>query len=216
MGRLDDLIRIAGSYAPQRPMLQATEEAANDANGYVAGLLLRHPGALKRIDQFVGDNQLQLGRHLGQGAESVVWEVFPASGGRASVMKVRPEALADSFDFPDDVPGIVPYFSKEQVSPDVAVALQPKADVVFRKGAGFEIPFNHASGRIQQSLLSRGWHWGDGHRWNLGVMPDQTWGVIDGFIDKAHPSWSLPQYTPEESIRMLRMTPDERAAIYGD
>jgi hypothetical protein len=218
MGRLDDLIRIAGAYAPPRPMMEAAKELSlgEDRAGQLAEELLRHPEAIRRIDQFIGDYKLQLGRPIGAGAESAVWEVVPRGGGPAQVMKVRPGGMTTDFDFPSDVPGIVPYVAKEQASPSVAVALQPKADVVYQKNFGLEIPFSHASQRVGESLLSRGWYWGDGHKWNLGVMPDGTWGVIDVLVDRAPPDWTLPKRTPEEAIRMLRMTPFERAGVYGD
>ena len=179
-------------------------------------MLHRHPESLDRVDQFVGDHGLEIGKHLGAGAESLVFEALPRAGERSHVLKVRVgDALPTDFDFPPDVPGIAPYWAREQAGPNVAVALQPKADVVYRPVTGWEKPFQNAAERLKQSLLARGWHWGDGHQWNLGVMPDETWGAIDGFIDRAHPSWTLPKIPPEEAIRMLRVTPEERAAIFG-
>lgn len=196
--------------------LSASDPGRGTIDAIHAEKLLRQPDALRRVDEFVGDHGMDLGRHLGAGAESLVFEVVPRAGGDPHVLKVRPDSISpDEFAYPKDVPGIVPYWATASLGADAKAALQPKAAVVFSKGAGLDIPFNHAVGRVHESLLSRGWNWGDGHRWNIGLMPDGQWGAIDGFIHKAHPSWSLPQRSPEEAIRMLRMTPLERAAIYG-
>lgn len=198
-------------------MLDAVRQVSS-GRGYASRMaddLLRYPEELKRIDQFVGDHGLQIGRPIGSGVESVVWEAVPKSSAGTHVLKVRPGGLATDFDLPADAAGIVPYWAKEQAGPNVAVALQQKADAVFRPRAGFEGAFKSGAERLSESLLSRGWHWADRHQGNLGVMPDGTWGAIDGFIDRAHPSWTLPNYTNEEAIRMLRLTPRESEIIYG-
>jgi hypothetical protein len=207
---------ILGRLRDQR-MLDAVRQVSS-GSGYasrMAGDLLRHPDELKRIDEFVGDHGLQIGRPIGSGVESVVWEALPKSDGGAHVLKVRHGGLTDDFELPPDVPGIVPYWAKEQAGPNIAAALQQKADAVFRPKAGFDGAFKSGAERLSESLLSRGWHWADRHQGNLGVMPDGTWGAIDGFIDRAHPSWTLPKYTNEEAIRMLRMAPREREIIYS-
>lgn len=222
MGRLDDIVRAVGKHAPPvryQGLRDAAEAVYADGKGgwqMAEDLLYRYPDSMERVDQFVGDHKMELGRHLGAGAESLVWEVRPRSGDNANVLKVRVgDAQPSDFHFPDNVPGIAPYWAREQAGPNVAVALQPKADVVYAPKTGWEKPFQNASERLNESLLSRGWHWADRHQWNIGVMPDGTWGAVDGFVYRAPPDWTLPKIPQEEAIRMLRLTPDERMAIYG-
>jgi hypothetical protein len=222
MGKIDDLARALSRHAPEpqyRGFKDAAEEIyASEGAGWrlAEDLLYSYPEALGRLDQIVGDRGLELGRKLGAGAESLVWEVRPRSGGDASALKVRVgDASPTDFRDPDDVPGVVPYFAQEQVSPGVASAMQPLAKAVYKPKRGLEVPFSRAAERVAESLLSRGWYWGDNHKWNIGAMPDGTWGAIDGFIHSAHPDWKLPDISPEESIRMLRLTPDEMLQVYG-
>lgn len=208
----DDLIRRLGNA---RLADAARQLPDTDQNAWrLADDLLKHPKAIDRTDQFLGDNGLQLGRHVGSGAESLVWEVSPRAGGPAHVLKVRPDGLTSDFDLPEGVPGVVPYWAKEQVDPKVAVALQQRADVYAPK-QGLELPFSQAATRVKKSLLARGWDWGDSHKQNLGVLPSGEWGVVDGWMFHAHPAWTRPDISPEEAIRMLRVTPWERSAIYG-
>lgn len=216
---LDEAGEAIRKLLPRSPtMLDATKsfssETASEHAQWMAGKLLQQPGALGKIDQLLGDHALEISRPLGSGAESLVFEVRPRSGDDAHVLKVRWEGTADGFDAPEGVPGIASYWAKEQAGPDVAAALQAKARAILNRGSGDKAVFRGAADRLSQSLLARGWHWGDGHEYNLGAMPDGTWSAIDGFIDKAHPSWTLPQIAPEEAIRMLRMTPEERAALF--
>ena len=222
MGRLDDIASALARHAPEpkyRGFKDAAEEIyASQGDGWrlAEDLIHQHPKALDRLDQIVGDRGMELGRKLGAGSESLVWEVRPRNGGDPLAMKVRVgDASPTDFMEPDDVPGIVPYFNQEQVTRGVAAAMQPLARVVYEPKRGLEVPFSQAAERVSQSLLSRGWHWGDGHKWNVGAMPDGTWGAIDGFISTAHPDWTLPDISPEESIRMLRLTPDEMLQLFG-
>lgn len=208
---------ILGRLRGQKALDAMQAVSGNDTRAsQIADDLLRQPEALRRVDEFLGDHGMELGRHVGAGAESIVLEAIPRAGDHPHVLKIRPEAdSAAAFDHPHNVPGVVPYWASAEVGPSIAAALQQQADVAFRPKRGLELPFSQAAERVGQSLLARGWHWGDGHKWNIGVMPDRTWGVIDGFIDRAHPSWTLPKYSDEEAIRMLRLTPEEIAAIYG-
>lgn len=218
---LDSLISRLGSRRGQSLSDAARVISDGDPylasrDGQIADELLRQPKAMARVDEFLGDNGLLLGGHIGAGAESLVFDAIPRSGDEIHVLKVRPDSDGvDVFDHPADVPGVAPYWAVAQASPNIAAGLQQKAVASFRPKQGLELPFSHGASRLGQSLLARGWHWGDGHKWNVGVMPDRTWGAIDGFIDRAHPSWTLPKYSHEEAIRMLRLTPDEQAAIFG-
>lgn len=211
--------RVDDAGQAVRQLLDAVRDVAHsDAAGWrmADDLMRRYPQSLDRVDQFIGDQGMRLGRHLGSGAESLVWEVKPRTGPNSHVLKVRAgDADVSDFDLPEAVPGVAPYWAREQAGPNVAAAIQPKADVVFRPMAGWEKPFSQGAERLRESLLARGWHWADGHKWNVGVMPDGTWGAVDGFVDRAHPAWTRPNISPEEAVRMLRLTPDERAAIYG-
>ena len=208
---------ILGRLRGQKTLDAVRSVSGNDTRAsQIADDLLRHPDALKRVDEFLGDHGMELGKHVGAGAESIVWEALPRTGEPPQVLKIRPEAESvGAFDHPHNVPGVVPYWASAQVGPNIAAALQQQADVAFRPKRGLELPFSQAATRVGESLLARGWHWGDGHKWNIGVMPDRTWGIIDGFIDRAHPSWTLPKYSDEEAIRMLRLTPRESEMIYG-
>jgi hypothetical protein len=222
MGRLDEIVKALGAAAP-RPKLRDAARIVAEGDPYltsragqIADELLRQPATLRRTEEFIGDHGLELGRHIGAGAESIVWEAVPPGGGQPHVLKIRPDSGSPGvFSEPPDVPGIVPYWAKAQPGTDVSAALQQKADVVYEKGRGLEVPFSRGIDRVKESLLARGWDWGDSHKWNLGVMPDGQWGVIDGFIYQAHPSWTRPQHSAEEAIRMLRVTPAERDFIYG-
>jgi hypothetical protein len=194
---------------------------------------------MSQAEQFLGDQGMGLGRYLGAGAESLVFEAVPKTGPDRHVLKVRP-GMVEDFELPEGVAGLAPYWSKAQVDPMVAAALQPRADVVWGPGTGLAgDAFDSGRRRLKQSLAARGWDWSDGHERNVGVMPDGTWAVIDGFIDEvppadpfAHhpngppelelfnhwrdrgtpPATSLP--SAEEAIRMLRLTPQEERAIY--
>ena len=216
----DAIRRFLGTVAPPARAKDATEAvyAAERAGWRMAeDLLYQYPKSLDRIDQVVGDNKMELGRYLGSGAESLVWEAMPRQGSPAHVLKVRVGDAAPT-DFsaghPHDVPGIVPYWGAEQAGPNVAVAFQPMARTVYSRGM-YAAPFSSGAERLKQSLLARGVDWGDAHKSNVGAMPDGTWGVIDGWVFPAHPEWKRPDISAEEAIRMLRLTPDESAAIYG-
>ena len=225
MGKIDEIAELAsrlGGQAPQPKYLKMRDAAEAVYAGERAGwrmaedLLHRYPDSLDKIDQFVGDHGMQLGRPVGAGAESLVWELQPALDAPPQVLKVRTgDAEIGDFNFPDNVPGIAPYWARSQAGPNVAVALQPRADVVYRPVQGWEKTFQNAAERVKESLLARGVYWADGHQYNLGVMPDGQWSAIDGFMYDAHPAWTKPNISPEEAIRMLRLTADEQAAIYG-
>lgn len=211
-----DVIRQLVAPTPRRQtMLDAAKSLSSDSEHaeWMAQQLLKNPAALREVDQFVGDHSLQITRPLGSGAESLVWEVQPVAGPGAHVLKVRHNGMVDDFDLPENVPGVVPYWAKAQAGPDVAMALQQKADAVYQRG--LELPFSHAADRLGQSLLARGWYFGDGHKHNVGLMPGGNWAAIDGFIDRAHPSWTLPKMSAEEAIRMLRATPYELEDVKG-
>lgn len=226
MGKIDEIAALAarlGGQAPQPKYLKMRDVAnavyAKEGSGWrmAEDLLHLYPDSLNQIDQVVGDNQMSLGRYLGSGAESMVIEALPRSGGPAHVLKVRVGEAAPT-DFtaghPDNVPGIVPYWGAEQAGPGVAIAFQPQARTVYSRGM-YAAPFNTGAERLKQSLLARGVDWGDAHKSNVGAMPDGTWGAIDGWVFPAHPQWSRPSVSAEEAIRMLRLTADEQAALYG-
>jgi hypothetical protein len=217
---LDDLIRRVGDSASAAPQMRAAADAVYSAQSpgwqKAQDLLHMYPKSLSQIDEFMGDNKMTLGRPLGAGSESLVFAANPAFDEAPQVLKVRVgDALQSDFDFPKNVPGIAPYWASTQAGPNVAAALQPRADMVYKPVQGWEKPFKLASERLKQSLLARGWHWMDGHLLNAGLMPDGNWNAVDGFVDIAHPSLSRPNISPEEAIRMLRSTPEERAAIFG-
>lgn len=224
MGRLDELAKALGAYAPppRYERLRAAAEAiyAAERPGWrmAEDLLYQHPDALGKIDEVVGDNHMQLGRYLGAGKESLVFEAAPRSGDASHVLKVRVGG-AEPSDFShghlNDVPGVVPYWGAQQAGQDVAVAFQPMARAAYSPKRGLEVPFSQGAERLKQSLLARGVDWGDSHKWNVGAMPDGTWGAIDGWVYPAHRDWKLPDISDEEAIRMLRLTPDELEAIYG-
>lgn len=226
MGKLEEIAELAarlGGQAPQPKYLKMRDAAdavyASERAGWrmAEDLLHLYPEALDRVDEVVGDNQMSLGKYLGSGAESLVWEATPRAGGPAQVLKVRVGEAAPA-DFtaghPSNVAGIVPYWGAEQAGHGVAVAFQPMARTVYSRGM-YAAPFNTGAERLQQSLLARGVHWSDAHKWNVGAMPDGTWGVIDGWVFPSHPAWSRPSMSNEEAIRMLRLTADEQAALYG-
>jgi hypothetical protein len=225
MGKLDDLVRTLGSQAspPRYEKVRDAAEAIYGAEGpgwrLAEDLLYQFPGSPAKIDQVVGDNQMQLGRYLGAGKESLVFEAIPRSGDGSQVLKVRVGG-AEPSDFGsghlDGVPGVVPYWGAQQAGQDVAVAFQPMAKAVYSPKRGLEVPFSRGAERLKQSLLARGVDWGDSHKFNVGAMQDGTWGAIDGWIFPAHRDWKLPQIPEEEAIRMLRLTPEERLGIYGD
>lgn len=224
----------------QARMLDAVKELAERPRvGRLANEVLQYPAAISRAEQMLGDHGMDLGGYLGAGAESIVFEAMPRSGQAQQVLKLRPGPVED-FDFPEGVPGIAPYWSKEQVSPMVAAALQPRGDVVWGPGLGLAgDAFDAGRRRLRQSLAARGWDWGDSHERNIAVMPDGTWAAIDGFLDEippADPFVDLPNGPPElelfnhwrergtpratklpssdDAIRMLRLTPQEQRAVY--
>lgn len=215
-----DAVRHLLRSQPPRKIKDAAEAIyAGELPGWrmAEELLYRYPDAMARVDQFVGDHGFELGRNLGAGAESLVWEARPRSGGDVNVLKLRVgDATPENFSagHPSDVPGVVPYLGAEQASPGVAMAFQPKARAVYERGM-YSAPFASGAERIKESLLARGIDWGDAHKSNIGAMADGTWGVIDGWVFPAHPDWKRPNISAEEAIRMLRITPDENAAIYG-
>lgn len=217
------LARLASqAEATRYDTLRGAAEAIYNAEGpgwrLAEDLLYQFPESLERIDQVVGDNKMQLGRYLGAGKESLVWEARPRRDGPANVLKVRVGG-AEPSDFSsghlDGAPGVVPYWGAQRAGQDVAVAFQPMARAVYSPKRGLEMPFSQGAERLKHSLLARGIDWGDSHKFNVGAMPDGTWGAIDGWIYPAHPDWKLPQIPEEEAIRMLRLTPEEQVGIYG-
>lgn len=225
MGKIDELIERLGRVSASAPRYDNVRDAAeavyaSERPGWrlAEDLLYRYENSLPKIDQVVGDNRMQLGRYLGAGKESLVFETLPRSGEAENVLKIRVgDATPENFSAGhlDNVPGVVPYWGANQTGQDVAVAFQPMARAVYSQNRGLEKPFSLGAERLKQSLLARGVDWGDSHKWNVGAMPDGTWGAIDGWIFPARPDWKLPPISEEEAIRMLRLTPDERVAIYG-
>ena len=213
---VDAVLRRLSGLTQPRPMAEAARDvAARGADGWRrAEALAQRPEDLARVDEFLGDHGMVLGDHLGAGVEAVVWEALPRAGGNAQVLKVRAEDPAAFFDLPENVAGVSPYWAKADIAPNLAVALQERADAVYRPGRSLEAPFKEAAERVNQSLLARGWQWDDRHRGNLGVMPNGSWGVFDGYV-KPLSQGNRPAMPAEEAIRMLRLTPAERAAIYG-
>lgn len=216
--------RILGKLRQAR-LLDAMQQAAeNKGSRHLAEKALLSPDGLAKADEFIGDYGMSLGRHLGAGAESLVWEVVPRNSPDRHVLKLRPDGLASDFDFPDGLPGVSPYWAAAQAGPNLAVALQPRADALWRPVHGMTRVFEQGSRRLKNSLLARGWQWDDNHIHNIGVSPEGEWTAIDGFLYKSpHQSdgvdeyWKKwgPQPSPEEAIRMLRVTPGEREVIYG-
>lgn len=224
-------------------MLDAMRELAARDRGpaRLANEVLQYPKSLTGAEEFLGDQGMGLGRYLGAGAESLVFEAIPRTGPDQHVLKIRP-GMVDDFELPEGIDGIAPYWSKAQVSPMVAAALQPRADAVMGPGLGLtEAEFDAGRRRLRQSLAARGWDWTDSHVRNVGLMPGGKWAVIDGFIDQIHEPDPFGNYghgyehprleafnaareygsprasslpSTEEAIRMLRMTPEEERAIY--
>lgn len=208
-------------------MLDAMKEVANTSKGsrLLAEQSLKYPDAIAKTDEFLGDYGMQLGRHLGSGAESLVWEVRPKAAADRHVLKIRPGGLESDFDFPEGVAGLSPYWATAQPGPEVAVALQPQADALWRPQHGMTHAFEKGARRLKSSLLARGWQWDDNHIQNIGVTPEGEWTAIDGFLYRSNPSdtsaldhywqhWG-PKPSAEEAIRMLKLTPREREVIYG-
>ena len=204
----------------QARMLDAVRAVAATKDGTYGGKLAREvllaPTPFDKVDQLLGDNGLTLGKYLGSGVESLVWEANPQTGVEPHVIKVRRGGSEEDFEFPEGVEGLAPYWATTS-DKDVYAALQPRAAAVFRPAPGMEKVFRDATGRVYASLQARGWNWTDRNLGNIGVMPDGRWAAIDGFLDKT----DLPArvegvgLTPEEAIRMLRLTPEEEATVYG-
>lgn len=208
-------------------MLDAMREVAATSRGskLLAEQSLRYPDAVARADEFLGDHGMTLGRHLGSGIESLVWEVTPRNSTDRHVLKVRPQGRTEDFLLPEGIDGVSPYWAMSQAGPEIAMALQPRAAAVFRPAPGLEKAFTEGAGRLRDSLWSRGWHWQDGHLENVGVTPEGFWTAIDGEVRPAgsHSPSKLPAWMngasrdapTEEAIRMLRLTPEEEAVIFG-
>lgn len=208
-------------------MLDAMREVAATSRGSrtLANQSLRYPDAVARADEFLGDHGMALGKHLGSGIESLVWEVTPRDSTNRHVLKIRPQGRVEDFLLPEGVDGVSPYWAMSQAGPEIAMALQPRAAAVFRPAPGFERAFTEGAGKLRDSLWSRGWHWQDGHLENVGVTPEGHWTAIDGDVRPIGGSGSsmLPGWmqrpsrsvATEEAIRMLRLTPEEEAVIFG-
>lgn len=211
----------------QARMLDAMKEVAATSRGsrMLAEQSLRYPDAIAKADEFLGDHGMTLGRHLGSGVESLVWEVTPRSSPDRHVLKIRPQGRAEDFLLPEGIDGVSPYWAVSQAGPEIAVALQPRAEAVFRPAPGLERVFTEGARKLRDSLWSRGWHWQDGHLENAGVTPEGTWTAIDGNVrpigspaPSRLPAWmSSPsrEASTEEAIRMLRLSPEEEAVIFG-
>lgn len=172
------------------------------------------------IEKYAASHGYSIGDPVGGGVESLVVGLVPSSPGQERrVLKIQADGAGDAdaslFDYPVGVEGIAPYLNPEQITDDVAVAMQPMADIVYRHGETSPRPFVLAADRLRESLWERGWGWSDSHKRNIGVMPDGKWAAIDGWIGPVASYQPRPDFDYAESIRRLLPTPRERELLYG-
>lgn len=174
--------------------------------------------ALRQMDDFLGDHGLTIGKPIGAGMESVVFDARPRVGPDRQVVKIairkdmhRPN---DAFQMPD-IPGVNPYWAHEQMGP-LAVGVQPRV-AVLRDIAPEEADVAlDGMARLEDSLHARGYHWDDSMFGNAGLL-DNNWVVIDGSVRPFLPGTRMTTSgaaemirNPEEAIRALRVRPEER------
>ena len=213
------LERLAGTQVGPA-MLRAAQARNGKMHVKALDILLSRGGekALRQVDDFLGDNQLALGRPLGAGMESVVFDARPRVGPDRQVVKIavrnemhRPQ---DAFQLPD-IPGVNPYWAHERLGP-LAVGVQPRVAVlrdIVPEEADVALD---GMARLEDSLHARGYHWDDSMFGNAGLL-DDNWVVIDGAVTPFLPGTRMTtsgaaqmRQNPEEAIRALRVRPEER------
>ena len=178
-------------------------------------ILYDYPESVPLIDRYVMEGGYRPSGVVGAGKESLVLGLEPLrASDERRVLKIQSDgpgdASADLFDYPTGVPGIAPHIRPQQITEDVAVAMQPRASNVWRKGH-YAGPYLSAASRVQEALWKLGWGWSDGHKQNVGLMPDGRWAAIDGWVSPRHLLNSEAVRTEEavEAIRQLLPTSEE-------
>lgn len=226
MGKQDQLgDAVRQLVAAKRPggLLNAINRHYDDARPgwWIAENIRNHYGeSIPLIDKYVAKHGYAVGSPLGGGSESLVVSLVPELPQRERrVLKIQADGEGDAdaslFDFPAGLDGVAPHLHPEQITGDVAVAMQPMAEMVYRPGETPPTPFGWAADRLRESLRERGWRWSDGHKGNVGVMPDGRWAVIDGWLEPVSARQGRADFDYAESIRKLLLTPQEREALYG-
>lgn len=214
------LTRLGGTQVG-RAMAAATQRARTRQKALEMLAAQGDPGAMRQVDQFLGDHKLAIGRPLGAGDESVVFEATrPGHGQHRQVVKI---ALRDQMQSPGggfnlpNIPGVNPYWAAENIGP-ISVGAQRRALVVGSDPATSEWTLaNEGMHRLDDSLRSRGWLWDDLAFQNLGSVDDH-WVVIDGNVNRMKPSdpdgWKGNYDTAENAIRALRVRPYESHVFF--
>jgi hypothetical protein len=217
MGRLDQLgDAVRGAL---RPMGVRDYVAAATEVDPQAVLMARHlldysdatPADWRRIDEFLRDHQVETRGYLGGGEERIALD---AIGGRGEPYVLKVGGSRRLYDLPD-TKGVIPYVASGSEG-GINFGLQPKAKRVYVEG-GWAPPgvpkseqywwWDNLAHDVQQSLHARGYHWGDASASNVGVMPDETIGVLDGAVTRWNDRFTPVDraMSPEEAIRRLRL-----------
>lgn len=226
VGAIDALLARIARSRTEKALLDAYRQNSGSPGTYRAArplelLTMSDPGDIARIDQFAGDYGLDIGRQLGAGYESAVLGTsgqFRGDPTRDRVLKIalRDRMLARDAGFylPKDVSGVAAYDAVEDFGP-LRAALQTRARTL-DNDALFSSPIKTSSvvSRLEDSLRSRGWHWEDAHRGNVGEL-DGEWVVIDGEVFPRSATGGAPSRYPttEEAIRALRLLPGEEGLL---
>lgn len=168
------------------------EKAPNDlpATAMLSRHLLEHTDASvsdwRRIDEYLRDQGVGLRGVLGAGEERLAMNAV-GRGGEPYVFKVG--GGRQLYDLPD-AKGVIPYLSRGSEG-GLNFGLQPKAARVYSEGgwAPDGVPreeqywwWEDLARDVQQSLYARGYSWDDASASNVGIMPDNSIGVIDGSV----------------------------------
>lgn len=178
----------------------------------------RAAAAIEAAEAIAGERGYRLGRPLGAGAESLVWEAEPTRGGLPHVLKLQSAAygVPRGMQLPPGIPNVAGYAVRELVGPNTLMGLQPRAIATFSPsarsrpgGVSLEADWANAARLADRTLASQGVFWDDRHAQNIGVMADGTWGVIDGTVRRGRP---LPMWEPEDAIDLAARGLEPRRA----
>ena len=178
-GGIDDLIR--------RLAAGTAGDAATDRARRAAARLLQSPeieDVLSRAGRKANVLGLRPTGISGAGSERLVVGMRGDGDAPPMVLKIGDRS---GFDLPD-VPGVAAYQGVYR-GDSLGFGLQRMADSVYR-GADADL-WDEAADRLARSLAARGYAWGDGQKYNVGLFSDGGVAAIDGSFTRtpAVPEW---------------------------
>lgn len=163
--------------------------------------------SLSRAEEFLMDHGMRVKAPIGEGFESVVFDVAPVgNAGQRQVFKLgstsNPEVSGLRYDLPD-IPGVAHHWASG-ADDNLRFGLQARAQHVAPDAlTPAQRQFWTANrNRLLQGLEAQGYRWSDHGLRNFGIMPDGGLSVIDGRVLRT----SAPSATEAEALKLLRAT----------